>query len=86
MTEVTFTPADKALFQCAVCRGRYQHGPHRYEGHRLKLYGNIFCCDPCWRGNHDGWAPHVEHALLSVLKEKGLPIPARTAKGLLPRD
>jgi len=80
MTEQTF------MFQCAVCGSRYQHGPHRYEGHALKLYGKIFCCDICWRGNHDGWAPDHERVLLGVLKEKGLSVPARNAKGLLPRD
>jgi hypothetical protein len=70
---------EKFLFQCSVCSNRYQHGPHRYEGHALKLYGNIFCCDDCWRTNHDG-------ILLDVLKQKGLPVPTRNAAGLLPRD
>jgi hypothetical protein len=73
------------MFQCAVCGSRYQHGPHRYEGHALKLYGNIFCCDGCWRANHDGWAPHLEGVLLDILKQRELPVPVRNAKGLLPR-
>lgn len=32
---------EKFMFKCDVCGSSYQHGPHRYEGHRLKLYGVI---------------------------------------------
>jgi hypothetical protein len=42
---------EKFMFKFDVCGEKYQHGPHRYEGHGLKLYGNIFCCDLCWEGN-----------------------------------
>ena len=54
----------KIQFICSVCNKEYQHGPNRYEGHQLKLYGGIFCCDDCWNGNLDGWAPHCESPLL----------------------
>lgn len=77
---------EKFMLTCDVCDREYQHGPHRYEGHRLKLYGDIFCCDSCWKNNWDGWAPHCEAVLLGHLKKKGLPMPKRNAKGLLPRD
>jgi hypothetical protein len=77
---------EKFMFKCDVCGMSYQHGPHRYEGRRLQLYRDIFCCDSCWRGNWDGWAPHYEKALLAHLKQKGLPVPERNAKGWLPRD
>jgi hypothetical protein len=60
----------KFMFKCVLCGSRYQHGPHRYEGPALKLYGSIFCCDTCWRGNHDGWAPHLEHVLLAQRQTK----------------
>lgn len=74
------------MFKCAVCGDEYQHGLHIYEGHKLELYGGVFCCDSCWKGNWDGWAPHYEGALLEYLKHKGLPVPDRNAKDWLPRD
>lgn len=73
------------MCECGVCGRQYQHGPHRYEGHKLELYG-IFCCDSCWVANWDGWAPHYEPVLLGHLKANGLPDPARNEKGLLPRN
>jgi len=77
---------NEIMFKCDVCGKSYQHGPHRYEGHRLKLYGDIFACDSCWRGNHDGWTPHYEEVLLGHLKRQGLAVPLRNGKGLLPRQ
>lgn len=74
------------VFQCDVCGSDYQSGPHRYEGHRLHLYGDIWCCDTCWKGNHDGWAPHYEPVLLEHLRRQGLPEPPRLPNGLLPRS
>ena len=77
---------DKFMVNCNVCGRQYQDGPHRYEGHGLKRYGNIFCCNTCWETNWDGWAPHREPVLLAHLKAKGLPVPERNAKGFLPRE
>jgi hypothetical protein len=74
------------IFTCDVCRNKYQHGPHRYEGHRLELYGDLFCCDTCWDSNWDGWAPRYENVLLEYLNSKGIPPPARNLNGLLPRN
>lgn len=76
---------DRFMFSCDVYGRAYQHGPHRYEGHRLALYGNAFCCDSCWTGNWDGWGPREELKLLGILKEKNLPTPQRNEKGWLPR-
>ena len=76
----------KFSFICDVCGRAYQHGPHRYEGHRLDLYGGIFCCDTCWNGNWDGWAPQFEKVLLEHLKANGIAPPQRNAKGWLPRN
>lgn len=76
----------KFMFSCDICGDQYQHGPNLYEGHRLELYGDIFCCDICWQGNWDGWAPHHEAVILKNLKEKKLPIPARNEQGFLPRN
>lgn len=74
----------KILCKCEVCGRQYQHGPQRYEGHYLELYG-ILCCDSCWVANWDGWAPHYEAVLLGHLRAKNLPAPMRNEKGLLPR-
>jgi hypothetical protein len=77
---------DKFVFNCDVCGSAYQYGPHRYEGHGLKLYGEIFCCGTCWEANWDGWAPHYEKVLVAHLERQGLPIPTRNSQGLLPRE
>ena len=82
----TLVTKEKFMFTCAVCGQSYQHGPHRYEGHQLKLYGGIFCCDSCWEGNWDGWGPIAEPAILAHLERLGLPAPTRNANGWLPRD
>lgn len=76
----------KITFNCDICEREYEHGHGRYEGHRLTSYGNLSCCDACWQGNWDGWAPHLEPILLEHLREKGLPEPERNEKGLLPRN
>jgi hypothetical protein len=78
--------AEALFFTCDVCGHRYQHGQHRYEGHALMLYGEIFACDPCWKGNHDGWAPHFERRLLEHLARQALPEPVRNSQGRLPRN
>ncbi len=77
---------EKFMFKCDVCGQQYQNGSHRYEGHRLKLYGDICCCDSCWNNNWDGWAPHYEPILLEHLKQNGLLVPERNAKERLPRN
>jgi len=76
----------KVKLNCELCGSEYQHGPEVYEGHKLELYGDIFCCDICWQGNWDGWGPDPEKLLLKILKEKELPVPERNAKGWLPRN
>lgn len=78
-------PKHEPIMQvCDVCDDKYQHGPGRY-GHKLHLYGGG-CCGICWEANWDGWAPHYDEKLLALLKKNGLPVPARNAKGLLPRN
>ncbi|GMU68247.1 MAG: hypothetical protein AMXMBFR37_05800 [Steroidobacteraceae bacterium] len=79
-------PSERLLFACDVCGKPYQHGPHRYEGHKLDLYGGIMACGSCWDCNHDGWAPHLERAILGHLDRLGLPVPPRNDNGLLPRN
>lgn len=77
---------DKFMFDCDVCGSSYQHGPHRYVGHALKFYGDLFCCDTCWKGNWDGWSPHLEPILLKHLERQQIPVPERNSKRLLPRE
>jgi hypothetical protein len=77
---------EKNMIPCPLCGNLFQDGPHRYEGHRLHLYGALYCCDTCWEGNWDGWNPAREEFLLKYLKEKGLPVPKRNEKGWLPRN
>jgi hypothetical protein len=76
----------KVMITCDVCGSLYQHGAHRYEGHKLSLYGGIFCCNTCWVANWDGWAPKYEGVLLKQLEAKCIAVPNRNAQGLLPRN
>ena len=71
---------------CEICGKDERHGPHLYNGHHLRLYGGIFCCDSCWDNNWDGWTHSLEPKLLEILQKKGLPTPERNDKNLLPRD
>ncbi len=73
------------MFSCPLCKSQYQHGPHRYGGHKIQLY-DIMVCDTCWRFNWDGWNSKYEPTLLKCLEDKKLPIPTRLLNGLLPRE
>lgn len=76
---------DKFMTTCDVCGKSFQFGPHRYEGRRNQTY-DIMVCGTCHDGNWDGWAPHFEAHVTKRLVEQGRPIPARNAKGWLPRE
>jgi hypothetical protein len=76
---------EKSMCQCFMCDRDFQWGPHIYEGRRIPKY-DIDVCNTCYQANWDGWAPHLEKKLIRYLKEKGLPIPERNAKGWLPRE
>ena len=76
---------EKFMYKCDLCGQQYQHGPHRYEGHIVRLY-KMTICDLCWKTNHDGFAPHYEDKILNHLKQNNLPIPESNIKGLLPRE
>lgn len=71
--------------RCDLCNKEFQFGPHMYDGKHIPRY-QITVCMSCWNGNWDGWAPDLEARLISHLKNKGLPIPERNAKGWLPRE
>jgi hypothetical protein len=76
----------KTMMNCDLCGNAYQHGQGTYLGHKLELYGDLSCCDVCWRGNWDGWTIDYERKLLAHLKSQNLPIPVRNQKGWLPRN
>jgi hypothetical protein len=75
----------KVMYCCEVCGQQFQFGPHVYNGRLIRTY-QIMVCNGCYAGNWDGWAPHFEATVTRKLTEQGLPIPARNAKGWLPRE
>ena len=75
-----------ASFNCSLCENKFIHDEGCYEGHILKLYGNVFCCAECWAHNHDGWNPRYEEILMKIIKEKGISIPHRNDNGFLLRN
>ena len=76
---------DKVIFLCDLCGAAYQMGPHRYEGKCIAKY-QLGVCSPCYDGNWDGWAPHLEAKFIEHLQKKDIALPERNAKGLFPRD
>ncbi|RLB11107.1 MAG: hypothetical protein DRG39_04810 [Deltaproteobacteria bacterium] len=76
---------EKFRRQCFICNGKFQFGPHRYDGKYISKY-NIIVCRNCYNANWDGWAPDYEEKLILHLKKEGLPIPERNEKGFLPRE
>ena len=75
----------KLMRACDVCGQEFQFGPNAYDGKYIPKY-LITVCSGCYAANWDGWAPHFEPAVTRKLKEQGLVLPARNAKGWLPRD
>lgn len=70
---------------CDVCENLFIFGPQIYEGKKNQTY-NIFVCDKCNKNNMDGWAKHLEENVTKNLKAKGLPLPQRNDKDLLPLE
>src|SRR5947208_12967874 len=59
--------SEQIWHECGLCGGRFQYGPHRYEGHFIARY-KLVACDRCWHGNADGWGPVAEPKVLAHLK------------------
>ena len=76
---------EQFMVPCFFCGRQFQFGPHAYRGQHISRY-QVTACEGCYAGNWDGWAPHFEARLVPHLRDKGLPIPPRNAKGWLPRD
>jgi hypothetical protein len=75
----------KVNYSCETCGQQVRFGPNVYEGKYIPRY-QIMVCSGCYAANWDGWAPQFETAVTRKLLEQGQPIPARNAKGWLPRD
>ncbi|HTE02732.1 MAG TPA: hypothetical protein VK739_01195, partial [bacterium] len=74
--------SEQIWHECGLCGGRFQYGPHRYEGHFITRY-KLVACDRCWHGNADGWGPAAELKVLAHLKRNWIAVPERNEKGLL---
>jgi hypothetical protein len=74
----------KIMFDCELCGGAYQMGPHVYEEHQLTHY-QMWLCHRCYSMNWDGFAPHYESAFERHLASKAIPLPKRNAAGWYPR-
>jgi hypothetical protein len=72
-------------YTCFACGRSCQMAAHVYEGVQVPGYG-VFACDGCHRGNVDGWGPACEATLLAHMRQHAIPIPARNARGWLPRE
>ena len=77
--------SNKHIKTCDVCGGSFEFGPTRYAGKWLRRY-EMFACDGCLRGNHDGWGPIAEARIVAHLNRKGVRAPARNEKGWLPME
>jgi hypothetical protein len=70
--------------KCDVCGAGFPFSHGQYRGHVITAY-KMAVCEPCYKGNWDGWGPNSEGAVLDHLKANGIPVPPRNAKGWLPR-
>ena len=75
----------KVMKRCFICGEKFQMGPHQYELHYIRRY-DIYVCRIDYDGNWDGWEPDYGDRIIEHLKKKGISIPEKNDKGLLPRD
>lgn len=68
--------------KCPICEVIFQAGDGRY-GVPINRY-ELYAYTKCVEINHDGLAPRREKNFERHLKEKGIPLPERNAKGLYP--
>ncbi len=69
--------------KCDLCGLSFECSPSQLDGRYLKYY-KLTICKTCFRGNWDGLAPHFEERFIHHLKNKGIPLPERNAKGRFP--
>jgi hypothetical protein len=59
------------MYDCFLCRGSFQFGPHLYRGQPITPWG-IMVCLTCFDGNHDGIVPATYPHLIAHLRDKGI--------------
>lgn len=79
------TKLNKIMVTCDACSSKFQFGHGLYGGQRIPTY-QVTVCMNCYRSNWDGWAPHLEDAITANLRSKGLKLPKRNDRGLLPLE
>ena len=75
----------KIIEHCDLCGQGFQYGRTGGLGTYVPAY-QVMACNSCYAANWDGWALRLEESVTRSLKAKGLRIPERNTKGLLPRD
>lgn len=66
------TPDQEPIIKtCFVCKRRFQHGPHLYEGRMIRGWGELIC-DRCIKINHDGIVPASYPHVVPALRGKGI--------------
>jgi|1185.fasta_scaffold195262_3 hypothetical protein len=69
---------------CDACGSKFRYGPDRYDGRWLRGFQMLICMS-CFNGNLDGWNVASEPRVRAHLASKGIAVPGRNDKGLLPR-
>lgn len=77
--------AARTIEHCDLCGEGFHYRPAGGFGTYLPTY-QVMACNRCYLANQDGWAPNLEETVTRNLRAKGLRIPERNTKGLLPRD
>lgn len=72
------------MINCCTCYKDFKFGPHEYRGRKIIAY-DIMVCDSCFRGNWDGWQPHLENRVTANLLAQKKLLPNQNSNGLLPR-
>lgn len=64
---------DEAFMQtCFLCRRRFQHGMHVYDGRPIHAWGGVMVCTTCCDANWDGVVPSSYPHLIQHLRSIGV--------------
>lgn len=77
--------AQAASFPCDICGVRCKAGAGVHGYQRIAGY-DLTVCKSCFQGSYDGWERTREEAFEYHLELKAIPLPARNAQGLYPRE
>ena len=70
--------------KCFLCDEEFKFGHHHYDGKFVDSY-KIMLCRICYDGSWDGYNSGDEEKIIDHVNQKGIKIPMRNEKGLLPR-